>query len=62
MVVLMDPMEDPDDILRANRSREKQFIFDHTFDFNAKQVIYFDIHQQYALSRIRIVYIYCLKQ
>ena len=39
-------MEDPDDILRANRSREKQFIFDHTFDFNAKQVIYFDIHQQ----------------
>lgn len=37
MVVLMDPMEDPDDILRANRSREKQFVFDYTFDSNATQ-------------------------
>ncbi|TRY65618.1 hypothetical protein DNTS_017706 [Danionella cerebrum] len=28
MVVLMDPMEDPDDILRAHRSREKTYMFD----------------------------------
>uniref|UniRef100_A0A672HA54 Kinesin-like protein n=1 Tax=Salarias fasciatus TaxID=181472 RepID=A0A672HA54_SALFA len=37
MVVLMDPMEDPDDILRANRSREKTFMFDVAFDFSASQ-------------------------
>ncbi|XP_063444138.1 kinesin-like protein KIF19 [Mytilus trossulus] len=37
MVVLMDPMEDHDDVLRANRSREKQFVFDCTFDSNALQ-------------------------
>lgn len=38
MVVLMDPMEDPDDILRANRSREKTYMFDVAFDFSASQV------------------------
>ena len=38
MVVLMDPMEDPDDILRANRSREKTYMFDVAFDFSANQV------------------------
>uniref|UniRef100_A0A7M4FEF0 Kinesin-like protein n=1 Tax=Crocodylus porosus TaxID=8502 RepID=A0A7M4FEF0_CROPO len=37
MVVLMDPSEDPDDILRANRSREKTFIFDMVFDQKATQ-------------------------
>nr|XP_020469524.1 kinesin-like protein KIF19 isoform X1 [Monopterus albus] len=37
MVVLMDPMEDPDDILRANRSREKTYMFDVTFDHSASQ-------------------------
>ncbi|XP_062999563.1 kinesin-like protein KIF19 [Elgaria multicarinata webbii] len=37
MVVLMDPMEDPDDILRANRSREKTFIFDMVFSQTAAQ-------------------------
>ncbi|CAD5123606.1 DgyrCDS11934 [Dimorphilus gyrociliatus] len=37
MVVLMDPLEDPDDILRANRSREKQYVFDLGFDGNATQ-------------------------
>ncbi|KAM4697773.1 kinesin-like protein KIF19 [Rhinophrynus dorsalis] len=37
MVVLMDPTEAPDDILRANRSREKTFIFDVVFDKQATQ-------------------------
>ncbi|XP_061425863.1 kinesin-like protein KIF19 isoform X2 [Lethenteron reissneri] len=37
MVVLMDPMEDPDDILRANRSREKTYMFDVAFDCTATQ-------------------------
>ncbi|CAL8283351.1 unnamed protein product [Merluccius merluccius] len=37
MVVLMDPMEDPDDILRANRSREKTYMFDVAFDYLANQ-------------------------
>ncbi|XP_077184395.1 kinesin-like protein KIF19 isoform X2 [Paroedura picta] len=37
IVVLMDPMEDPDDVLRANRSREKSYMFDVAFDFAATQ-------------------------
>lgn len=37
MVVLMDPMEDPDDILRAHRSREKTYMFDVIFDYSATQ-------------------------
>ncbi|RXN02170.1 Kinesin-like protein KIF19 [Acipenser ruthenus] len=38
MVVLMDPLEDPDDILRANRSREKSYLFDVAFDYTATQI------------------------
>lgn len=38
MVVLLDPTEDPDDILRANRSREKRYIFDVAFDETSDQV------------------------
>lgn len=41
MIVLMDPSEDPDDILRANRSRERQFIFDMVFDAKSTQVSFF---------------------
>ncbi|KAG8145751.1 hypothetical protein E2320_012239 [Naja naja] len=37
IVVLMDPTEDPEDILRANRSREKTFIFDMVFGPQATQ-------------------------
>lgn len=37
----MDPGEDPDDILRANRSREKTFVFDMVFDHRATQVTSF---------------------
>ncbi|XP_035578130.1 kinesin-like protein KIF19 [Zalophus californianus] len=37
MVVLMDPGEDPEDTLRAHRSREKTFIFDTVFDQHASQ-------------------------
>ncbi|KAG9349817.1 hypothetical protein JZ751_026170 [Albula glossodonta] len=37
MVVLMDPCEDPDDVLRANRSRAKTYMFDVAFDFTATQ-------------------------
>ncbi|XP_021096919.1 kinesin-like protein KIF19 isoform X2 [Heterocephalus glaber] len=40
MVVLMDPMEDPDDILRAHRSREKSYLFDVAFDFTSTQMVY----------------------
>ncbi|XP_008102328.1 kinesin-like protein KIF19 isoform X2 [Anolis carolinensis] len=39
MVVLMDPLGDPDDVLRANRSREKSYMFDVAFDFAATQDI-----------------------
>ena len=38
LVVILDPTVDPDDILRANRSREKQYIFDYAFDQMATQV------------------------
>ncbi|XP_029801618.1 kinesin-like protein KIF19 [Suricata suricatta] len=37
MVVLMDPGEDPEDTLRAHRSREKTFIFDTVFDQHVSQ-------------------------
>ncbi|XP_067164738.1 kinesin-like protein KIF19 [Apteryx mantelli] len=37
VVVLRDPMEDPDDVLRANRSREKSYVFDVAFDSTATQ-------------------------
>ena len=37
MVVLLDPSDDPDDILRQNRNREKQYVFDHVFDAIATQ-------------------------
>ncbi|XP_014801679.1 PREDICTED: kinesin-like protein KIF19 [Calidris pugnax] len=36
-VVLRDPSEDPDDILRASRSRERAFVFDMVFDHRATQ-------------------------
>ena len=36
-MVLLDPNEDSFDILRANRSREKQYVFDQTFDCSATQ-------------------------
>lgn len=34
----MDPCEDPDDVLRAKRSREKTYMFDVAFDHTATQV------------------------
>ncbi|XP_015215780.1 kinesin-like protein KIF19 isoform X3 [Lepisosteus oculatus] len=37
MLILLDPCEDPDNILRANRSREKTFVFDFAFDHTASQ-------------------------
>ncbi|XDV14684.1 hypothetical protein PO909_014897 [Leuciscus waleckii] len=37
MVVLMDPCEDADNVLRANRSREKTYMFDVAFDHTATQ-------------------------
>ncbi|XP_067259891.1 kinesin-like protein KIF19 [Chanodichthys erythropterus] len=37
MVVLMDPCEDADNVLRANRSREKTYMFDVAFDYTATQ-------------------------
>ncbi|XP_071796693.1 kinesin-like protein KIF19 [Asterias amurensis] len=37
IVVLLDPMEDPDDILRANRSRERHYAFDRAFGQHSSQ-------------------------
>ena len=38
LVVLMDPADDIDDILRQNRSREKQFMYDIALDAKTTQV------------------------
>ena len=38
LVVLMDPTDENDDILRQNRSREKQFMFDLALDGQTTQV------------------------
>ncbi|NXW17528.1 KIF19 protein, partial [Circaetus pectoralis] len=37
VVVLRDPMQDPNDVLHASRSREKSYIFDVAFDSTATQ-------------------------
>lgn len=37
VVVLRDPTDDPDDILRAKRSREKHYVFDKAFDATSTQ-------------------------
>ncbi|KAM9281771.1 kinesin-like protein KIF19 [Morus bassanus] len=37
VVVLRDPTEDPNDVLRASRSREKSYVFDMAFDSTATQ-------------------------
>ena len=37
LVVLRDPNEEADDILRAHRSRERQFAFDHAFGAQSTQ-------------------------
>ncbi|CAF4448238.1 unnamed protein product [Rotaria magnacalcarata] len=37
MVVLLDPEEDHDDVLRANRSRERKYVFDVVSDARADQ-------------------------
>lgn len=52
LVVLKDPNEDQDDILRANRSREKQYIFDCAFGPNSNQA---DVYTQVAKPLIENV-------
>lgn len=44
----MDPNEDSDDILRANRSREKKFYFDVTFSERSTQE---DVYNATVLDR-----------
>lgn len=52
LVVLKDPNEDQDDILRANRSREKQYIFDYAFGPNSNQA---DVYTKVAKPLIESV-------
>ena len=44
----MDPNEDNDDILRANRSREKKFYFDVAFSEDSTQK---DVYQATVVDR-----------
>ncbi|SPJ08199.1 kinesin-8,putative [Plasmodium sp. DRC-Itaito] len=37
MVVLLDPSDNTDNVLRQNRSREKKYVFDYVFDENSSQ-------------------------
>ena len=46
--MLLDPNEDNDDILRANRSREKKFHFDVAFSLKASQQ---DVYQATVVDR-----------
>lgn len=46
--MLMDPNEDSDDILRANRSREKTFHFDVAFSEYASQQ---DVYKATVIDR-----------
>lgn len=48
----MDPADDPDDILRANRSREKQFVFDCTFDGNATQQDVYESTTKFLIQNV----------
>lgn len=52
LVVLKDPNEDQDDILRVNRSREKQYIFDCAFGQNSNQA---DVYKEVAKPLIENV-------
>ncbi|XP_053393592.1 kinesin-like protein KIF19 [Mercenaria mercenaria] len=52
MVVLMDPMEDPEDILRANRSREKQFVFDTCFDGSCTQEDVYESSTKFLIDNV----------
>ncbi|XP_072029588.1 kinesin-like protein KIF19 [Amphiura filiformis] len=52
VVVLLDPMDDPDDVLRANRSREKHYVFDYAFDDAASQE---EVYNKSTKSLIRSV-------
>ena len=47
LIVLMDPHDDTDDILRANRSREKHYVFDNIFSMEATQEdVYYAVIQE----------------
>lgn len=37
IVIILDPQHDPADVLRANRSREKQYAFDYVFEAGSSQ-------------------------
>ena len=52
LIVLMDPSEDPDDILRANRSRERQFIFNMVFDAKSTQQDVYEKTTQVLLNGV----------
>lgn len=43
MVVLLDPGDNFDDVLRQKRSREKRFVFDVAFGPETTQVSYLDL-------------------
>ncbi|KAL4240456.1 Kinesin-like protein kif19 [Mactra antiquata] len=52
VLVLMDPMEDPEDILRANRSREKQFVFDSCFDGASTQEDVYNSSTKFLIDNV----------
>ncbi|XP_006249035.1 kinesin-like protein KIF19 [Rattus norvegicus] len=52
VVVLMDPGEDPEDTLRAHRSRERTFIFDTVFDQQASQETVYRVTIQHLVEGV----------
>nr|ADF47444.1 kinesin protein 19-like protein [Dugesia japonica] len=52
VVILLDPLEDPDDILRANRSRERRFVFDNVFNSSCSQEEVFKLSTLPLISQV----------
>ena len=54
MVVVMDPskVNDQNDVLRANRSREKKYAFDHVFASEDSQVTVFNHTTKFLIQGV----------
>ncbi|XP_063961973.1 kinesin-like protein KIF19 [Lytechinus pictus] len=52
VVILRDPTDDPDDVLRAKRSREKHYVFDRAFDETSTQEEVYSITTKGLIQRV----------
>eukprot|EP00057_Strongylocentrotus_purpuratus_P026108 XP_011680582.1 PREDICTED: kinesin-like protein KIF19 [Strongylocentrotus purpuratus] len=52
IVILRDPTDDPDDVLRAKRSRERHYVFDRAFDETSTQAEVYDVTTKDLIQRV----------